>query len=470
MNNFDNFDDLVKKKMEGMEFPFSEENWQKAAQMIDASRPVAKKSVLKTIAFTLVALGICSIAGYLIFSGFKTDVNEMATAQNTSGPVISEAVASESKSNTTAEISKGNHNESTGKKPKTSKSEFSSVAMAESSYNNVNAPAASEKNKNTEDITHQSYNHAKIDQGDNSGQLIHHENAVISSVGAIENAKQKNTSETTDVFEVTEAVIEKPLSDETVVISDNLNSDKTSPSSSIASVKTSTASSLQPDTANTIHVKRDYVRVKHHELLAEAGALNSFGWKVGEKRNGNSLTPLAGLNYIYHFNHSSALQTGIQYNAISNLTESSVSFSVTSYNFGSKSDVTTFKLTELQQLIIPVKYLHTFDKKHTIGLGMNVSYLMNIKNRIETFKVIDGGAGTVASRNDNGYGFELCRTFNGQIAISYGYRITEKLTVQAEFNKTLLNLFNNYSVFNNKETSNRPAALKLSLTYSLFRK
>ena len=101
---------------------------------------------------------------------------------------------------------------------------------------------------------------------------------------------------------------------------------------------------------------------------------------------------------------------------------------------------------------------------------MNVSYLMNIKNRIETFKVIDGGAGTVASRNDNGYGFELCRTFNGQIAISYGYRITEKLTVQAEFNKTLLNLFNNYSVFNNKETSNRPAALKLSLTYSLFRK
>lgn len=100
MNNFDNFDDLVKKKMDGMEFPFSEENWQKAAQMIDASRHVAKKSVFKTIAIALIGISITGIEGYFIFTQFAHHTNKTVHADKSNGSEQLSAVASHTENRT----------------------------------------------------------------------------------------------------------------------------------------------------------------------------------------------------------------------------------------------------------------------------------------------------------------------------------------------------------------------------------
>ena len=80
-NEFDSFDDIVKRKMDNTEFAFNENNWAKAAEMIDASRkPLSPVVASNTKYFVLggsIAAGIILLLGTVyFFNNFKVLSNE----------------------------------------------------------------------------------------------------------------------------------------------------------------------------------------------------------------------------------------------------------------------------------------------------------------------------------------------------------------------------------------------------------
>lgn len=487
MNNFDNLDDLLKKKLDGMEFPFNEENWQKASGMMDAARSGAKQTAKKTLLFAgLISAGliVISLTTYILTKtpAQSFSQNELAIKSNDEAIHTSEQWTDNTnredaklvvvKSNETTEKTtlKSGQNQTLANQNKAN--EKITAPDLKSQKNNLESKKAVSVKKVLAEKTIPSSGGRKSEgktvKQSSQEKIPFNEansNASLNAIGAIENAKLKHSTNIESDIQM-QAENNPLIKSNTVVSEVQVMDDNNTATLTIASIN----APAQPDTSIHPSVKKDYVRTKQHEIQIEAGALNSFGWKVNQTRNGNSLSPIAGVNYLYHFNKKSAMLIGAQYNAISNLNQSNISFSITSYNFGMKSDVTTFKFTELQYIVMPVKYIHTLSKNDQLGFGVNATYLFNIKNIIETYKVIDSDVNSLTSKNDTGYGFELANIFNAQLALSYSHAFTKKMAIHAEVNKNVMNIFKNYSQLSQASARNQPAALKLSLTYTLLHK
>ncbi len=501
MKNFDNFDDLVKKKMDGMDFPFNEANWEKASQMLDATRP-SKRPIGKFWITTSV------IGGSLLIIGITALLWMNQTNDST---IISATTSSETKNMLTETTSKIPAQEATSFEDNSAKGSNSSSNAPENTYvtDSHNNVTNTKKQNVIQTLTSQNLvsmaaqktaptpldeaKHAQPEQN-NSGTATIDQSGNDKTggtqmiVGSVENAKfkDKESNEQKVLIENTSksnTSVYKPLeSFSTSVSSTNTNSVSEQTSSTgntsdvlAAEVKPDSSAAtanvaLQPDTTMNDTKRRDYVKTKHHEITVEAGAMNSFGWKVNNIRNGNNISPIGGINYIYHFNHRSAISAGLQYNALSNLTESNVSYSVTTYDFGVNNDVTTYKVIGLQYLVMPLRYIHHINQDNSIGVGINCMYLMNIQNKIESFTAIENNIKNTSIASDNGYGYNVVNNYNAQFAINYQRKLSKQLGFSMEVNRNLMNVFSNYTFFGSECNTSKPITAKISLTYTLLRK
>lgn len=500
MKNFDNFDDLVKRKLDGMEFPFEEKNWEKASQMIDATRPVKKPNGALWIAASIISSAIIMSAVYYFVSSSnsstqKQEVSQLTERTDDLNSVSNEQSTTEKSSSIVSERTPQTSQNSFAEKEVTQVSENTNLANSAKQLNTItkisNSPNAStavtktsgEKTVKVNNLVSgnvvENTTKTKTSSKTSSALIGAEENAKYKSIGANKSiaSTEKNTvSKNNSVYQPLESFAPKTetTSEETTIsVTNETNEGGTQPATAIEAKNTitiPTTQALQPDTATHAVTQNDYVKTKHHELNAEVGVVNSFGWMVNDKRNGNSLSPLAGLNYFYHFNAKSTVMIGAQYNSLSNLTESNVSYSITSYDFGVNNDVTNYKITGLHYLAAPIKYIHSINKQNAFGIGMNVTYLLNTKNRIENYKTIESNVITTEGRADKGYGRDVTTNINAQLAISYHRKLAKNIGLNVELNRSVKNIFTDYNFFNSKNVSNKPYALKLSLTYSLFTK
>lgn len=474
MENFDNFDDLVKRKLDGMEFPFEQANWEKASEMIEANRPAKRTNGALLIAASIIGSAIIISSAYIYVNTRNTsDTKELA--QNTTSV---ESGDLSNKSFTTEQISKTNTGSQTTELTKTNAQLTTVSKTNENTYSATqNSNTYSSKNTVERNSTNNSTNRTNSIE---SGSIENKTSTSDAMIGKEENAKfkntntnapsssQNNTSENTATANTTKD--QSSLNTVKADIDATDNKETIIKTELPAVTATTQITTLQPDTAKGAISQNDYVKTKHHEMTLEAGAVNSFGWMVNNTRNGNSINPFGGVNYIYHFNPKSAFLIGAQYNSLSNLTESNVSYSVTSYDFGVNNDVTTYKIVGLHFLVAPVKYVHTINNLNSISLGMNLTYLLNTKNRIENYKAIESNVITTESHMDKGYGHGVTTNYNAQLALSYNHKFSKNIAMNVELNRSMRNIFNEYSFFSAKCSGNKPYALKLSLTYSLFTK
>lgn len=483
-NNFDNFDDLVKKKLDGMNFSFNEANWQKASEMIDATRPSKKafgsKYFLASSILIIGALAVSTV--YFVFNNLDVKTNKESLAQTISKDAEKDNQASEnypiqsSSNNNTTSFDNSNENNTLTNQIQTQEINPNKSADLNSNTQNNSVTNSTSQNNSSAKINLSSAKQSA--KGINSH--VSKSNNSSLPVGAIENAKTKsgnssgagnNSSKNPNNVSTV-----NPLNSASTNNADtdalNQNSDSVAKTDSSETAKQSSEENAiaKVDSASTIKKDNDYVKIKHHVLNIEAGVINSFGWKVNGIRNGNNLSPLFGINYIYNFNPKSSVLIGAQYNSISNLTESHVSFSVTSYNFGLNNDVTTYKITNLQYIVMPVKYIYNIDESNSIGAGINTSYLLNIRNKIETNKSLESNVQETAANTDNGYGYEQVNRLNAQLALSYSRKISKKIGVNVEINKTMMNVIKDYNYFGSNNNGSKPIALKLGFTYNLINK
>lgn len=495
MKNFDNFDESIKQKMDGMNFQFNDANWEKMNEMIDASRPT-KKPFGKLPLISSIVVGsalIVSSVWYMMSDSSSTKevaVNTQAVVVETNSNVNDANIILNTNSNTKStsdqnlntNSNSSNNNNVQLVSDNSNSSSNSNAAITTVSTKNENKILANKTStkKNTASKIKNTNGHKIVADlsASNDEQNVAANNNLKTPVGEKEGERLKTSGNA-------EVTINKSGNNESTTTSNNAGEEKNINEDNeeadlvtLPSLTTNlgqTADQIAAANLKTAVVEEkkawEYVRVKHHTLSLEGGAINSFGWAVNKTRNGNNLSPVLGINYMYNFDSRSSLLIGLQYNSIANLGEAKANFSVTSYGFGVNNDVTTYKLMDLHYAVMPVKYIHRLNKNNALGFGLNMMYLMNTRTEITKTTMVESNVSTTSDKRfEMGYGFNQLNTFNSQIAVSFHHSISNKLALNAEINKALMNVVEDYKYFGAKNASSAPAAIKLSLTYTLFNK
>ncbi len=485
MKKFDNFDESVKNKMDGMNFSFNEANWEKMSQVLDATRP-AKKPFGKLPLISSIVVGSALVVGSVWYMmNNSTDTKEVAqttaVTSNNVATVISDNANASLTSNNANNSTPSNSNENNVIVTDNSENANSSIIASKEevtiknvSKNSVVATSSEKKNRASKKSNNSVPVNSFASNSNDSKAIANNdaENAKeIESansqvpVATIENNHMKDGKDEKAVEQTTAGNEEK-----NVVVED-------AELVSLPSVTTNLGQTAETIAAanlvtSTLEEKKawEYVRVKHHTMTIEGGAINSFGWKVNQTRNGNNISPVLGINYMYNIDSRHSLLVGLQYNSLANLGEAQANFSITTYGFGINNDVTNYKLSDVHYAVMPMKYIYRIDKNNALVFGANAMYLVNARTQITNTEFTESNVSSNDSRYEFGYGFEQLNRFNAQLAVSYHHSISTKLAINVELNKSLMNVVKDYNYYGAKSRNSAPAAVKLSLTYTLFNK
>ncbi|MDZ4666187.1 MAG: hypothetical protein SGJ15_15020 [Bacteroidota bacterium] len=511
MKNFDNFDESVKNKLDESSFQFSDANWEKMSQMLDASRPAKKPFSSVPVISSIVIGSALLISSVWYFATQTSDTKEVAQTNNASvsATIINNANINVENTSVTSDNSNANsdktnsntnvkatttHNSNSSqdnavRKELSGKNENNSATPLSSTKKNIaakktNSTPVNEFAANLKGSSELKVNKTKTSDSDTNDLVGETEGAYTKTTNNSDNTpiyteaiKTTNNSKNHIKSEL-ENFAQRQANQQSAVDDRNIVASDPEETELIALPSTTTTLGQTPDAIAAANLKtaveekkvKEYVRVKHHTMNIEAGVSNSFGWKVNNIRNGNNISPILGVNYMYNIDSRSSLLVGLQYNGLSNLGEANANFSITTYGFGVNNDVTTYKLSDLHYAVMPLKFIHKINKNNALGVGFNMMYLMNTRTEIINTTTLESNVTTSSSRYEYGYGFDQLNKFNGQLALNYNYSISKTLGLNLEINKSLGNVVKDYKYFGIKNQNSAPAAVKLSLTYTLFNK
>ncbi len=221
---------------------------------------------------------------------------------------------------------------------------------------------------------------------------------------------------------------------------------------------------VNPDSLPEVFVNQPFVR---DAVFYELGGAAYYGWKSPEGRDARGFSPVVGIHYLNRLSSRSAFSFGIQYLQVSNLSNSSKTSRVSTYVYGEQSNVTVITPSTLHYLVAPLRFQYYINRKNSVGIGMNVAYLMNVDARVTTYDEKPGFTGNYKTIKQGRYmdGFSW---YDSQLAFCYRRRIFNSLAAQAEVFIGLTDVKqDDFFALKQKEKN---SGIKLSLLYYVFRK
>ncbi len=529
MVDFDKFEKNVKDNYGNQQFPFDEANWEKAAKLIDASRKGKNRGGI----FFLSAVAILCTSGLVYYFGFSDSsnalkgkdiaINQVVTEQQTinsgnSSPASTENTpVSGNEENTKLSNGSSASNETTNDNSTITNSSVSKNKLKNNKPSSLNTSVNSAATKTADNNT-SSHNETKSEEKTTSTPSTTNSETKANSTAA--NTKPKNNTNNTPAkstpnknttppvlgsnnsAQTPKTVIEPNVAgtggnseksgtpsneNKTVVIKTNPVATDSSSNVVTATVKPteSVVDSVPPmrksraDSLAAMMPKGDGVsyatNVKDKPnakniLFLEAGTTYLLGWNGGGKNEAGGFNVLAGVNFQHFFTGAIGAQIGIQYNTISNLTNSTHTISTVKYDFGMEQDVTEIKYQKLHYLVAPVRltYVH---KDNTFSIGANVAYLLNSDSKKEKYKTYSSDPNAnkkdLTSTKETGYvkGFN---PYDVQLALGYKRKIYKGLSAGADVFYGLTDTKDNS--FFKSNAFDRNVGVKVSLCYDLFKK
>lgn len=530
MVDFDKFEKQVKDKYGNQEFPFDEQNWEKAAKMIDASRKGKNRGGI--ILFSAVAL-LCT-SGLVYYFGFSdsnkqlkentlavneapinsekfsNEINEQpASQQNASENPVSENVTPGENTNSVNEtLYTENKTVSNNTTPSSNTKKTNSVNSLKTNpkpdkENNVaesNANSNPASNTKTEAETNSNSHVApetKAGETKNTSAQkttttktntktppVLGNNVAQNSVKPVSVNVSGNETGNTEKLGDVSSTSETPAKTNTTVSdsSDNIVAAAVKPAKnsvmdSVPAIRKSKADSLAAmmptgdGVSYATNVKAKEIHNAKNILFMEAGTTYLFGWNGGGKNDANGFNLLAGINFQHYFTNSISAQIGVQYNSIGNLTNTTHTISNVKYDFGIEQDVTSIKYQRLHYVVAPLKIVFNAGEKNYIGIGCNIGYLLNSESKKEKYKTNSSDPNAnkkdLTSTKETGY-VQGFNPIDIQASISYRRRIYKGLSANAEFIYGLTDTKNNS--FFKSNTFDRNMGVKVSLCFDLFKK
>jgi hypothetical protein len=532
MVDFDKFEKLVKQKYGEQEFEFDEANWNKARQMIDASRKDKNRGGFWLIASVTVMI----TTGLVYYFGFNgsTDINENKVAVNEmrnnelalnsnetlkpqeNSPVNNSVSENETVTNETtgktnsnsasSEITRQTSNlnnsipnnkagsthsdpvkntrdtpsaTNTTTENNTAKNEMKNTSSSETN-NGSNETIVKNNSKKSETVKAGKKNNIPPVLGNNSGSNPNaHANSASgnSTTGSTDRMGESNAnnSSTTNTKGNNEPLVtdSMPLVMTSSIkpVGDNIETKLTDSSETIQQLPVDSFKlPATPVKGDGISYATN-VKLEHEYknfLYMEAGAAYLLGWNGGG-HEADGFNLVAGLNFQHYFTSNISAQLGAQYSSISNLTNSTHTISTRNYDLGLEQDVTTITYTKLHYVVAPVKISITVRKDNILGIGCNVGYLLNSDSKKEKYTVNNNNSTKNNLKSTKEKGYvQGFDPFDIQVSTFYRRKLYKGFGVNAEFIYGLTDVKKNDFFKNN--SFDRNVGFKVTLCYDLFKK
>jgi len=199
----------------------------------------------------------------------------------------------------------------------------------------------------------------------------------------------------------------------------------------------------------------------------EAGANYMLGWQNPGTRDASGFNPVIGINYFSNLTPKTTLTFGIHYSTVSKLAFSTYTSKVTRLAMGEESQVTIFTPVTLHYLIWPLRLNYHLTPMNTIGIGCNISYLLNVDSEVETYNEKLNTKYDQNLSKTSGYmgGF---KKYDTQVSVFYKRTLHPKLALNLEMYYGLTDIKDN--AFFNSNVFERNTGLKLTLVYNFLKK
>ncbi len=187
--------------------------------------------------------------------------------------------------------------------------------------------------------------------------------------------------------------------------------------------------------------KADFVKpLKAGSYLAlTAGATLSRGVvQDGSQATNMGTFQRFGLKYFQGISQHLSAGIGLEYYSMSGR-GLELAYDSLNYSFGYSKTRQTIRPNSLHYLSIPLELQVQLTPKHQIAVGADVSYLMNVRSQMEESELNDFGEVVVSNENSWGYLSGL-KDWNANASVSYAYKMSVQLDVQAMMNYGLINI------------------------------
>jgi hypothetical protein len=254
--------------------------------------------------------------------------------------------------------------------------------------------------------------------------------------------------------------------DETATGATDITSAPAAPATPGAKAQETAAASPATPAENALTENPIPAPPKRVSMCFEAGGAYLMGWKNPGATDAQGLNPVIGFNYYNHVSPQLAVSLGAQYTSIGNLVYSNHVSTVTRYGLGAETSVTVITPDKVHYLSIPVRMNYFINDRNTIGLGINVGYLLTIDAKKETYDERLNQRKNYQASKTSGY-TEGFKTFDAQLSVFYRRKIYKNLAVNAEAFYGLTDVKEN--AFFNSNVFERNTGFKLTLMYNLFK-
>jgi hypothetical protein len=453
------FDKIIRQKLEESAFPFDEKNWEKASRLLDEQRKIGGITTGKKyyyLAFSLlavVAVGIFAISytvsnrsDYTVISDNSTKLLAIVSSETTKREETKLLSNNKTKNSITPA------SDAVLKKSPTNADKVKNL-IAQSSYikNETTKSKSSVKGKTITPASMQ-VNSGSINPSKKTESIINTNEKTAFKI------EQENNLETSKSNLVTEDLKGELITNEPITFITN-----TFPA----------YFSKQNIVLNRLnmfkHYDEDYYKSKNrktHFLNIEAGACYLLGWDTKLGKDAKGFNWYGGLNYGIYFSKNVSVSAGVQVYNIAHIEQPFFTGSKTDYSFSSVTTNTTLTSNTLYYAAVPIKISYIINQQNKIGLGFNVGFLVNSKNKVETYTLLDNGKINNVVTNNTGV-YKGTNTRNMLLNAFYTTQLTNRIGVNVEFVYGISDIFDNTNTINNTENS---VGLRLSLQYTLFNK
>jgi hypothetical protein len=499
MNNEEKFKKSLSNLIQSKEFPFDETNWERASEMIDASRQAGRKAPF--IYLSVLLLILSGIGGfYFLMENNSTIAEKIAVASPAQQIKASEENSIPSKVITSARVNKVRTSASEpaaidqtpsqkqitpvdqptseSVAPKTLAPEIEKIPAIPNANTTPEKSAPSEIKPVTNEPVKQT--------GTIKNPLIASDVENGTPASPVKEEKTKETTKNEESHEITNAIAPvQPATTNPVA-----NTKETKDQSLTETVLIDSVYTLTPQKINSLPVMKGVgidpivpkidsamllndislvyqPKEKPVWISIEGGVSYLYGWKNPGSTDAKGYNPLIGINYFQNVTDKLSVSLGIQYTSIGNLNYSNHTTKVTTLNMGEENKVTVFTPVKVHYLVAPLRAHYNLNYKNTIGIGCNVAYLLTVDSEIETYdQTLTSSSGYNLSK-DKGY-TEGFTQFDAQLSVFYRRKLHPNLSFNAELFYGLTDTKDNN--FFHSNVFERNNGLKLSLVYNILKK
>lgn len=217
---------------------------------------------------------------------------------------------------------------------------------------------------------------------------------------------------------------------------------------------------------------RDSLNVSFNKYLLDIniGLDYLMGWGQSHK-DASGINPTVAISITRWMMKSRlGINLGVGYQSVSHLTQSTYSVSSPRYSFGVSNQYTQIQYKNLDYISIPIYVILNINTKNQVGFGVQTAYLINAAGKMNSYEVTDlkpEVQQNYQSSKINGYNGAF-NPFDLSAQIFYTRRFNNRLKWSCGFMYGLTDTKLNKKFNENKVERN--SGIKLTVGYDLFKK